>query len=72
MDETGNERVNHEMIITFEDRGDKTAVTMRLLFESAAEFERVAREYGVVEGAHQTLARLATLLAGLVGAGKDR
>ena len=36
----------------------KTKVTIHLLFPSAAERDRVARDFGAVEGAHQTLARL--------------
>ena len=71
-DDTDTERVNFETTVTFEGRGDKTALTMHMLFATAAELERVAREHGAVEGAHQTLARLAVLLAGFVGAGEDR
>ena len=44
---------------TFEDLGNnKTRVTMRSVFESAALRNKVADEYGAVEGMHQTLARL--------------
>lgn len=44
--------------ITFEERGDKTLVTMQALFPTKAERDRCAREYGAVEGGVQTLDRL--------------
>ena len=44
---------------TFEDLGgNKTRVTMHSIFETAALRNKVADEYGAVEGMHQTLARL--------------
>ncbi len=49
--------------VTFEDHGGKTKLTMMMLFPSAAERDRVAEKYGAVEGAKQTLARLAEHLA---------
>jgi uncharacterized protein YndB with AHSA1/START domain len=48
--------------VTFEDIGGKTRLTMHALFPSAAARDRVAREYGAVEGAQQHLARLAAHL----------
>jgi len=50
--------------ITFVARGNKTEVTMRALFESAALRDRVVKEFGAVEGMHQTMGRLGDLLAG--------
>jgi len=44
---------------TFEAQGDKTKVTLRMLFPSAAALEHVVKTYGAVEGATQTLDRLA-------------
>ncbi len=41
----------------------KTRVTIRMVFSSAAECARVAREYGAIEGGKQTLERLAEHLA---------
>ena len=48
--------------MTFEERGGKTELTMRALFETAAERDRVVKEFGAIEGAKQTLARLAEFL----------
>jgi uncharacterized protein YndB with AHSA1/START domain len=50
------------MTVTFEDHGGKTMLTMRMLLESAAEREKVVREVGAIEGAKQTLERLAAHL----------
>ena len=43
------------MTITFEDEGGKTRLTMRTLFDTAAEREKVVREYHAIEGGNQTL-----------------
>ncbi len=51
---------------------DGTRVTIRMVFASAQERDRVAREFGAVEGGNQTLERLAEHLAearGDVGGG---
>jgi uncharacterized protein YndB with AHSA1/START domain len=48
--------------VTFEDLGGKTRLTMRMVFPSAVERDRVAEKYGAVEGAKQTLERLAGYL----------
>jgi uncharacterized protein YndB with AHSA1/START domain len=52
------EPVNFHVTVTFEKQGDKTKLTMRSIFESAAELERVVKEYGALEGAKQNIARL--------------
>ncbi len=52
------EPVQFRTTVTFEAEGDKTRLTMRGVFPTAAERDRVAREYGAVEGAYQTLERL--------------
>jgi uncharacterized protein YndB with AHSA1/START domain len=44
--------------VTFEDIGGRTRLTMQGVFPSAAERERVIREYGADKGLEQTLARL--------------
>jgi uncharacterized protein YndB with AHSA1/START domain len=59
----GSERVHHWTFATFEDVGGKTKLTMRLLFSSAEEKERVVREYGAAEGLKQTVGRLADYVA---------
>jgi len=43
--------------------GNKTRATGRMVFESAADHERVVKEFGAIEGGHQTLGRLAGYLA---------
>jgi uncharacterized protein YndB with AHSA1/START domain len=48
---------------TFVEQGDKTELTMRSLFKSAAELEKVIKEYGAIEGAKSTLDRLEQQLA---------
>ncbi|HYM30613.1 MAG TPA: SRPBCC family protein [Candidatus Cybelea sp.] len=57
------EPVQFQTFVTFEDVGGKTRLTMRAVFPTAAERDRVAKEYGAVEGSKQTLARLAAHLA---------
>ena len=52
------EPVQFKTTVTFEDHGGKTKLTMRALFPSATERDRVVEKYGAVEGANQTLDRL--------------
>ena len=59
------EPVQFRTIVTFEDLGGKTRLTMRGEFLSAEERARVIREYGADKGLVQTLARLANHLATL-------
>ena len=48
---------------TFDEQGGKTTVTTRMLFETAAERDRTVKVFGAVEGAKQTLGRLAEHVA---------
>jgi uncharacterized protein YndB with AHSA1/START domain len=59
----GGDPVQFHVTITFDDQGGKTRLTMRSLFKSAAERDRVVEEYGAIEGGKQTLSRLAEHLA---------
>lgn len=59
------EPVQFKTTVTFEDIGGKTRLTMHMLFPSAAERDRVIKEYGADKGLVQTLARLAEHLAKL-------
>jgi uncharacterized protein YndB with AHSA1/START domain len=59
------EFATHETRITLEPEGDKTRLTWRLVFASIAERDRIAREYGAVEGGQQTVGRLADYVARL-------
>jgi len=43
--------------------GNKTKVTIRMVFPSAAERDRVVKEFGAIEGGKQTLERLGDYLA---------
>jgi len=57
------ESVRFRVTVAFEEEGGRTTLTMRAVFETAAERDRVAEKYGAVEGGQQTLARLAEHLA---------
>ena len=59
------EFASHETRITLEADGDATRLTWRLVFVSVAERDRIAREYGAVEGGQQTVGRLADYIAEL-------
>jgi uncharacterized protein YndB with AHSA1/START domain len=48
---------------TFEAQGDKTKLTLRMVFPTAAVRDHVIKVYGAVEGGKQTLERLAEHLA---------
>jgi uncharacterized protein YndB with AHSA1/START domain len=62
------EPVQFRTLVTFEDLGGKTRLTMRATFPSPAERERVIREYGADKGLEQTLSRLGVYLAASQGA----
>ncbi len=49
--------------VTFTEQGDKTELTVRMLFESAGQREAVIKEFGAIEGLNQTLGRLEQQLA---------
>jgi uncharacterized protein YndB with AHSA1/START domain len=60
------EPVQFRTTVTFEDLGgNRTRLTLHAVFPSAAERERVIKEYGADKGAVQTLARLADYLTKL-------
>jgi uncharacterized protein YndB with AHSA1/START domain len=52
------EPVTFEVEVTFEEVGEKTRLTMQMVFPSAEERARVIKEYCADEGVAQTLARL--------------
>jgi uncharacterized protein YndB with AHSA1/START domain len=60
------EPVQFRTTVTFEDLGGRTRLTMRGVFPSAAERERVITEYGADKGLVQTLARLGEYVAKMV------
>jgi uncharacterized protein YndB with AHSA1/START domain len=58
------EPVQFRTTVTFQDLGgNRTLLTLHATFPSAADRDRVIREYGADKGAMQTLARLADYLA---------
>ena len=59
------EPVQFHTTITFAEEGGGTRITMCGVFPTAAERDRVAREYGAVEGAQQTIRRLADYVGAL-------
>jgi uncharacterized protein YndB with AHSA1/START domain len=52
-----------QVTVTFAEQDKKTKLTMRMLFKTAAEREKVVKEFGAIEGANSTLDRLENLLA---------
>lgn len=69
------EPVQFHTTVTFDAVGGGTRLTMRMVFPTADERDRVVREYGAEEGGHQTVARLAdyvaTRAAGTEGAAQE-
>lgn len=65
------EPVQFQTTVTFEDIAGKTKLTMRALFPSAAERDRVVKEYGAVEGGEQTIGRLADYVAEMAAEGRS-
>ena len=60
------EPVQFRTTVTFEDLGgNRTRLTLHAVFPTAAERDRVIKEYGAAKGAVQTLSRLAEYVATL-------
>jgi uncharacterized protein YndB with AHSA1/START domain len=57
------EPVQFRQTVTFEDIGGRTRITWRSDFPSAAERDRVIKEYGAARGLTQTMARLGEYVA---------
>jgi uncharacterized protein YndB with AHSA1/START domain len=68
--EEGSEPVNHQVTVIFVEEGDKTRLTMHMLFPSAAAREYVVKKHRAIEGANQTLERLAEHLPQMAAATK--
>jgi uncharacterized protein YndB with AHSA1/START domain len=62
-DDEDTEQIHFRVTITFEPQGNQTNLTMHMIFDTPEEFEKVAREYGAIEGAHQHVARLEKYIA---------
>jgi uncharacterized protein YndB with AHSA1/START domain len=60
----GGSRVDSVATWTFDEIGKgRTKVSLRMVFPSAAELERVVKEFGAIEGGQQTLEKLGEHLA---------
>lgn len=58
----GGSNSDFEHTVTFKEQGAQTLVTMRLLFPTAADRDRVVEQFNAIEGGRQTLERLAERL----------
>lgn len=63
--ERANDPNRFHVTATFTEQDGRTSLTMRTLFATAAAREYAIREIGAIEGANQTLNRLAEHLANL-------
>lgn len=63
-EEDAKKGVGFRSEITFKAKGNKTELTMRSVFPTAAMRDHVAKHFKAVEGGHQTLARLAAQVEG--------
>ncbi|MGB7281032.1 MAG: SRPBCC family protein [Candidatus Acidiferrum sp.] len=59
-----DEAVKFQSTVTFTEQGNKTNVTLRMVFATAAVRAFVIEKHGAIEGGKQTLERLAQHLAG--------
>lgn len=58
-DDSEDSRERFASIVTFEEDGGKTAVTLRSIFETKERRDRAVEKYGAIEGGKQTLGRMA-------------
>lgn len=56
------EDIRFHVTVNFDEDGDETKITMKMVFETSEELERVKKEFGAVEGLEQTLTRLGEYL----------
>jgi uncharacterized protein YndB with AHSA1/START domain len=68
--EPGTEPATHQTTVTFVDRGGRTDLTLRMVFDSNEARDDVIKTYHAVEGGKQTVGRLADYLATLAGSGR--
>ena len=64
--EEETEKIKFSTIVTFDDKGGKTLLTMRLSFETAPELTYVLENHGAERGGKQTTTRLDAYLQQLV------
>ncbi len=65
----GGTEVSFLMIVTFEDEGDGTRLTLRQVYPSMEARDQTIREYGALEGGKQTLEKLAEYLERVIQGG---
>ena len=68
--EPGTEPATHQTTVTFVDRGGRTDLTLRMVFDSNEARDDVIKTYHALEGGKQTVGRLAEYLATLAGSGR--
>jgi uncharacterized protein YndB with AHSA1/START domain len=56
--------------VTLVDRGNTTDITLRAVFRTKQQRDKVVEQFGAIEGAKQTLGRLAAYIATLVKPGR--
>src|SRR5579871_3024258 len=69
--EEGSEPVSFQVTVDFAKAGDKTRLTMQMLFPSAKAREFVIEKYKALDGVNQTLGRLAEHLPQMTADTKD-
>ncbi len=57
--------IDFNTVVLFTAKGNKTEISMRMVFATQQKRDRVAREFGAVEGLSETLGRLGEHLATL-------
>ncbi len=62
-DDDPESKTHFNVTVTFEDLGGRTRLTMRMVFDTAAERQQVIDEFGELQGANETMERLREYLA---------
>jgi uncharacterized protein YndB with AHSA1/START domain len=61
--EPGAEKSSHVTTVTFQERGDKTKLSMVMTFDSPEELQRIEKEYGAIQGGIECVGRMIDYLA---------
>lgn len=67
----GGDDEDFRVTVDFAEESGTTQLTMRMLFKSAEELDKVVKEYGAIEGAQSTLDRLEQHLGGMNMSGEN-
>jgi uncharacterized protein YndB with AHSA1/START domain len=68
--EGGDDPTSFITTVTFVERGDATEITLRAVFKTKEQRDLVVERYDAIEGARQTLGRLAEFIATRVAGGR--